>query len=80
MDKFEKAFKNLSAKEQKQLEEILARLEAGLFTNLDIKKLKAGSDIYRIRKGNIRAIYQIRNNQIFLLKISRRSEKTYRDF
>ncbi len=80
MDQFEKAFKKLSAKEQKQLEDILARLEAGFFKNLDIKKLRGSDDIYRVRKGDIRVIYQIKNNRIILLKISRRSEKTYRNF
>lgn len=80
MDKFEKAFKKLTDKEQEQLEKILAQLEAGLFKNIDIKKLKGTNDIFRVRKGNIRLIYQIRSGKIFLLKISRRSEKTYKNF
>ncbi|TSC89774.1 MAG: hypothetical protein G01um10143_264 [Parcubacteria group bacterium Gr01-1014_3] len=80
MDQFEKAFKKLSVKEQKQIEEILARLEAGLFKNLNIKKLKGSDNIYRVRKGDIRVIYQTKNDKVFLLKIDRRSEKTYRDF
>lgn len=79
MDKFEKAFKKLTAKEQRQLKEILAQLEAGLFKNLDIKKLKGADDIFRVRKGNLRIIYQKRGGEIFLIKLSRRSEKTYRN-
>ena len=66
-------------KEQKQIEEILAQLKAGLFENLDIKKLKGSYSIYRVRKGNIRVIYQVANNRILLLKLSRRSEKTYKN-
>ena len=80
MDKFEKAFEKLNAKEQKQLEEIFVQLEAGLSKSLDIKKLKGADDIFRVRRGKLRVIYQNRCGKIFLLKISRRSEKTYRDF
>lgn len=79
MDKFEKVFKKLTAREQRQLKEILAQLEAGLFKNLNIKKLKGAEDIFRVRKGNLRIIYQKRGGGIFLLKLSRRSEKTYRN-
>ncbi|OGY64491.1 MAG: hypothetical protein A3I24_03935 [Candidatus Harrisonbacteria bacterium RIFCSPLOWO2_02_FULL_41_13b] len=79
MDKFEKAFKKLIVQEQRQLKEILAQLEAGFFKNLDIKKLKGTEDIFRVRKGNLRIIYQKRDGEVFLLKLSRRSEKTYRN-
>ncbi len=80
MDKFEKAFKKLSAKEQEQIEEIFARLEAGHFKGLDIKKLKGSDDVFRVRKGSIRVIYQIKNGEVVLVHIGRRSEKTYRGF
>ena len=79
MDKFEKAFKKLIVQEQRQLKEILAQLEAGFFKNLDIKKLKGTEDIFRVRKGNLRIIYQKIDGEVFLLKLSRRSEKTYRN-
>ncbi|MBI2024733.1 MAG: hypothetical protein HYT03_01395 [Candidatus Harrisonbacteria bacterium] len=79
MDKFEKAFKKLTADEQRQVKIIFAQLEAGHFKNLDIKKLKGADAIFRIRKGNLRIIYQQRNDKIFLIKLSRRSEKTYRN-
>ena len=46
--------------------------------NVDIKKLKGESDIFRVRKGNMRIIYQIRNNQVFILKIGHRKEATYK--
>lgn len=80
MDKFQKSFKKLSAKEQQQIEELLTRLEAGNFKGLDIKKLKGSTNIFRARRGNIRVIYQVKNSQIVLIHIGRRSEKTYRGF
>ena len=80
MDKLEKEFKNLDPKEQRQIEEIFARLKSGHFKGLDIKKLKGSDDAFRVRKGNIRVIYRVKDKQIVLIHISRRSEKTYRGF
>ena len=80
MDKFEKAIKKLSAKEQKQIEELFARLSSGHFKGLDIKKLQGSINIFRVRMGAIRIIYQFKDSKIVLLYIGRRSEKTYKVF
>jgi len=50
--------------------------------NIDenIKKLKGREDIFRVRKGNLRIIYRIEKEEIFILTVERRSEKTYRDY
>lgn len=80
MDKFEKALGKLNKKELRQLKELLSRLQSGSFKNLNIKKLKNRDNIYRARKGNLRVIYEVRNSKIYLIKIDRRNEKTYKDF
>ena len=46
----------------------------------NIKKLKGREDIFRVRKGNLRIIYRIEKEEIFILTVERRSEKTYRDY
>ncbi len=46
----------------------------------DIKKVEGTEDTYRLRIGNHRIIYKINWDvkEIYILKISRRNEKTYR--
>jgi mRNA-degrading endonuclease RelE of RelBE toxin-antitoxin system len=80
MDKIEKALNKLSDKERKLVQELLARLLKGEIFGLNIAKLKGHSDIFRLRKGDLRIIYRQTGKGIFLLAIERRSEKTYRDF
>ena len=78
MDKIDKALAKLAPKEKKRIKNIIKTLRSGRFDNLDIRKLKGGGDIFRVRAGQIRIIYQIRNNQIFILKIGFRKEDTYK--
>ncbi len=78
MDKIKKALNKLTSKEKKMVKEILQEIEKGNFSNLDIKKLKARKDIFRIRKGNIRIIYRKTKDKFFILTIERRSDKTYK--
>jgi len=78
VDKIEKAIRKLTEKERKLIKETIKALQAGRFNNLDIKKLKGAENIFRVKKGKVRVIYQIRGGQIFILKIGRRREDTYR--
>ena len=79
MDRIEKSLQKLTQKERDRIKEVLRNLNAGNTKGFDIQKLKGTSDIFRIRKGNIRIIYR-RDSQgeIFLLTIERRKENTYR--
>src|SRR3989344_1809659 len=54
--------------------------EIGWETVVDIKKLSGYSDVYRVRTGNIRIIFLDDKRHAEVLEISRRSEKTYKDF
>ena len=80
MDKVKKALGKLKEKERKIVKNILEKIDRGIFDNLDIKKLKGYSDIFRVRKGNIRIIFRKTNKGIFMLSIERRQEKTYKKF
>ena len=77
MDKIEKALAKLTAKERLIIKNILTQLMAGSFGSLDIKKLKDNKNIFRVRKGQIRIIFIKNNEQINILAIERRSDKTY---
>ena len=78
MDKISKALRRLITKERDNIKNIIKALQSGRFANLDIKKLKGENDIFRVRKGSLRVIYQIRDNKIFVLKIGQRKETTYK--
>lgn len=78
MDAIEKALKKLTAKEREQVKTILAKLYVRDWKRLDVKKLRGREDIFRARKGDIRIIYRIEVKEIYVLKIERRRERTYR--
>lgn len=79
MDKITKALQKLSKKEQGRIKVVLEKLSAGNSSEMDIKQLKGQSDIFRVRSGDIRIIYQKdKKNKIFVLAVARRNEKTYK--
>ena len=79
MDKIEKALQKLTQKERGRVKDILKRLFSGNVRGLDIKKLKGREDIFRVRKSDIRIIYQLTaHKKIVILAIERRHEDTYR--
>ena len=80
MDKISKALKKLSLKECKQIQELLVKIESENIAGLDLKKLKEQENIFRVRKGNLRIIFQRKNEVVALLAIERRSDNTYRKF
>lgn len=78
MDKIQKALNKLSDKEKAKVKLILKKLFSNNLKNLNIKKLKGRSDIYRVRQGDIRIIYRLEGGKkVFILIIERRSDKTY---
>ena len=79
MDKIEKALKSLTSQERKKLKDILAQVDEGDFQNLDLKKIKGRTDIYRVRKESIRIIFRkAQSNSIKVLTIEQRSSKGYK--
>jgi len=78
VDKITKVLKKLSAKEREVVKHILEKLTSGNSTELDIKKLIGREDIYRIRKGNLRIIYQKVGGCISILAVERRNDRTYK--
>ncbi len=78
MDKITKALKKLTPKERELFRKLLEAIEAQKFSNLDIKKLSGHDDIYRVRKGQFRVIFQLTNNKnVVVLALERRSDQTY---
>ncbi len=80
MNKLKKALAKLGAKERVIVKKILLKLLDGELFGMNIQKLQGHNDIFRIRKGDIRIIYQQNDGNISILTIERRLENTYRDF
>ena len=80
MNKIEKFLKRLSKKERLNIERCIKDILLDNTNHLDIKKLVGRSDLFRVRKGDIRIIYQKTNNDVKLLIIERRSDDTYSSF
>ena len=77
MDRIEKELQKLSSKERSIVKEIISKLATGQTQGLNTQRLKGSSDILRVRKGDLRIIYRQAGDKIFVLRIARRSEKTY---
>ncbi len=78
--KIQKFLKRLLPQEQLDIIELIERILSDNVTQLDVKKLKGHKDIYQVRTGTIRIIFQKTSDDIIILEISRRSEKTYRGY
>lgn len=77
MDRIEKELLKLSSKERARVRELLEKILRKDMKGIEVKKLKARKDIFRVRKGDIRIIYRDNNGSIAILAIERRNENTY---
>jgi len=81
MDDIEKALNNLDDKDKKKLKDILKSLKSWPWKGLSVKKLKGTDKIFRVKKGDLRVVFRLEDKgKVFLLKIDKISEDTYRDF
>ena len=70
----------MQPQEKNDVIDLLEKITSGTLVGLNIKKLKGYKDIYRVRSGSIRIIFRHTATETKILEISRRSEKTYREF
>ena len=76
MNKIEKLLLKLSKREVAIVKDLLSKINAGNYKNLDIKKLKGNENLFRVRKGDIRIIFSV-GESIRALSVSRRNDTTY---
>ena len=76
MNKIEKLLLKLSKREVAIVKDLLSKINAGNYKNLDIKKLKGNKNLFRVRKGDIRIIFSAESG-IRILSVSRRNDTTY---
>ena len=78
MNKIEKFLRKLDKKNSGLVEVILLKVENRQFKGLDNKKLKGFENIFRIRKGKIRIIYQKIGTEIEVLVVDKKKDDTYK--
>jgi len=79
VDKITKALNKFSKTEKQLIKKILLKIKSGSLESLDLKKLKGRDDIYRVGKGKIRIIYRLVQQEIFVIAIEKKSDKTYKN-
>ena len=80
MDRNKKFLKLLTLKEFREVQTVLNKIYREDTRDLDIKRLTRYKDVYRVRVRSVRIIFLADKNKTEILEISRRSEKTYRNF
>lgn len=78
VDQVTKALRKLNNKERMAIDKILKMVKSGEVKTLDAKRLKRNPSVYRVRKGDIRILYQIsKGRRVKILAVERRSYTTY---
>lgn len=74
--------KNIKGKSLKRIEDLLLKLKTNPLParGFHVQKIKNVSDVYRARISRYRIIYKVRwgSHEIYVVKIVKRDEKTYR--
>lgn len=79
MDKIDKFLKKISKKDREKIEGLIFKIINKDFIGLDYKKFKGYSNIYRVRKREIRITFTIDENDIInIIAVSKRREDTYK--
>lgn len=80
MNKIEKFLAKLDSHKRLFVLELMYRIKSGDLSNLNIKKLEGHDNLFRLKKGYFRIIFSKNSDEINIVSVDKRSEKTYRDF
>ncbi len=80
MDKIDKFLAKLNATESLKVLRAIDNILSRKTTDYDVKKLKGYQNVYRVRIGSIRILYTQLENDIEVIDLGHRNEKTYRDY
>ena len=80
MAKIEKFLRKLSIENRKIAKDILIKILSGNLQGLDVKKLKGYTNLFRIRKGNIRIVFHHEDGNINVIFIGMRGDSKYKQF
>ena len=77
MHKLDKSLSKLSKSDRDKMLLVLVAIESRHFDGLDLKKLRGVSHRYRVRVGKMRVIFEMTDEYIHLVDITKRSDNTY---
>ena len=78
MDRIEKFLNKRNWKERALLMNTIALIINDELKNLDIKKLKGFSNLYRVRIQSFRIIFEMENDDNTIIDIYKRDDQTYK--
>lgn len=79
MHKIDKFLAKLDAERREKVLAILLRIQSENFENLDIKKLKGFTQIYRVRVGQCRIKFETVQSSINIINIEFKGDNTYKN-
>jgi len=80
-DKITKFLRKLSSRELDKISKIKDKITINNLNGMNVKKLSGHANLYRVRIGRIRIIFEnIDKDTNSIKKIDFRDDKTYRDF
>ncbi|MFZ2682285.1 MAG: type II toxin-antitoxin system RelE/ParE family toxin [Patescibacteria group bacterium] len=80
VDRIRKILRQLLPKDLKRLQEVVQKVHDNDVIGLDVKKLEGRDDVYRVRKGDFRIIFQrVPGKENLIIAIERRSDTTYNE-
>lgn len=81
MENLDKQLKKFSLKERMEIELLAGKILDQELDGLDCKKLKGLKNLFRVRKGRIRIIFELKSDkEPRILAIERRREDTYKSY
>jgi len=80
MDRVTKALRKLTKADRKRYEKIVRDIIANRLAEYDIVRLVGRDDVFRLRKGTMRVIFQRKSGGNVILGLERRSETTYKRY
>jgi len=78
--KIQKFLMRLSRKEKDFVSDLIEKVISGETVGFEIKKLEGYEFTFRLKKGPFRIIYIKKGRDVDICSVTRRSEKTYRDY
>lgn len=77
-DKIKKLLAKLTSQEREIVKLLILRIKLNDTLGLDVKQLEGHSDLFRVRKARLRIVYRKTNDEVLIVRIDRRYEKTYK--
>ncbi|MFY9461941.1 MAG: hypothetical protein WAP51_01940 [Candidatus Sungiibacteriota bacterium] len=79
MKDLDRKLKKFSLEERSAIEHLVKKILKREIAGLDFKKLKGLKNFFRVRKGNIRIIFELKSGEEpIIITIERRKENTYK--